>query len=219
MTCRTMLSLGVYVLGAGDAEERRQVQAHLPTCRVCQDQLERLAPLPGLLADVPPSMRPITDIRPVAGIRPGEGRPSAIRRCVGRQWLRAAAAVCLAAAAGILTGLWLAPASTAHQAAATIVLTGSNQASHITATARLTATSWGTSIELRLSGLPLNVVCRLIVRSRAGTTEVGGVWDAWRDESIDVPASVAWRPSGIASLEVLTATRKLVTINAPRRPG
>ncbi|HET7016432.1 MAG TPA: zf-HC2 domain-containing protein [Streptosporangiaceae bacterium] len=220
MICRTMLSLGVYVLGAADAEERRRVQAHLPNCRACQAELARIAPLPGLLASVPPRLRPNPDIRPAATIRPSPQPRSTIRRrAAGGQWWRAAAAACAAAAAGVLTGFWLAPGNTPHPDAAGIVLTGIDRASHVSATARLTATSWGTSIELRLKGVPRDVLCRLIVRSRTGATEVGGVWDAWRDGAIEVPASVAWQPSGIASLQVVTATRRLVTIDAHHAPG
>jgi len=208
-----MLSLGVYVLGAADADERRRVQAHLPTCRACQAELARIAPLPALLANVPPHMRPASGGGLVTGIGPRHGRRNAsTRRGAGAQWWRAPAAACVAAVAGVLTGLWLAPGGVAHPAAAGTLLTGSDRASHVSATARLTPTTWGTSIELRLSGVPRNVVCRLIVRSRTGVTEVGGVWDAWRDGPIEVPGSVAWRPGGIASLEVVTATRKLVTL-------
>jgi hypothetical protein len=220
MICQTMLSLGVYVLGAADAEERRRVQAHLPTCRACQAELARIAPLPALLANVPPILRPNPDARPVTVTGPRHGtRRARDRRNAGGQWWRAAAAACVAAAAGVLTGLWLASAGTPQPAAAGIVLTGSDRALHVSATARLTATSWGTSIELWLRGVPRDVVCRLIVRSRSGVAEVGGVWNAWRDGPIVVPGSVAWRPSGIASLQVVTATRKLVTIDARRAPG
>jgi hypothetical protein len=84
----------------------------------------------------------------------------------------------------------------------------------VSATAALTATSWGTSIQLNLRGLPRNVRCRLIVHSRAGATEVSGVWDAWSEGPISVPASADWRPSDIASLEVATPARTLVTISA-----
>jgi hypothetical protein len=87
---------------------------------------------------------------------------------------------------------------------------------HVSATAVLTATSWGTSIQLRVRGAPLNVPCRLIARSRAGATEVTGVWDAWRDGPITVPASVGWRPSDIASLRVATTAKTLVTIAVER---
>jgi hypothetical protein len=122
-----------------------------------------------------------------------------------------------AALIGGAGGYWLAHPGTAARPAATIVLVGANRATHVTATAALTGTSWGTSIELRLSGLPVNVQCRLIVHSRSGAAEISGVWDAWRDGPISVPASAEWRPSDIASLQVTTATRSLVTISAARK--
>src|SRR5206468_5696581 len=58
MTCQTAVSLGVYVLGAADTSERLRVEAHLPGCAACRAELARLAPLPGLLARVPPDLRP-----------------------------------------------------------------------------------------------------------------------------------------------------------------
>jgi Putative zinc-finger len=143
-----------------------------------------------------------------------------------RTWRAAAMAASVAAIAGAAGGFWLAPRAASHQPA-TVTLSGANPALHVTATAALTATSWGTSIQLRVDGLPLNVPCRLIVRSRTGATEVTGVWDAWRTGPITVPASAGWLPSDIASLRVATTARNLVTIigrpaaspdNRPRQP-
>lgn len=138
-----------------------------------------------------------------------------MRRPPGRPWRAVAAAVCLAAAAGLAVGFWLAPTGGARQPAG-IVLSGANPALHVSATAVLTASSWGTIIQLRLRGAPLNVPCRLIVRSRAGAIEVAGVWDAWRDGPISVPASAGWRLSDIASLQVATPAKTLLTISARR---
>jgi hypothetical protein len=239
MSCKIMLSLGVYVLGAADAGERARVETHLPGCPACQAELARLAPLPGLLAGVPGEMRAAGALpgegdglpRPaIAGGQPtpartggqprplpagGQPRPARTRGRPGRRWAAVAAcgavAACVAAAAGVAGGFWLAPAGPAARQA-TVTLSGANPATHMSATAALTATSWGTSIRLRLRGLPLNVPCRLIVRSRTGATEVAGVWDAWRDGPISVPASAGWQPAGIASLEVATPAKTLVTI-------
>jgi hypothetical protein len=249
MTCQMMMSLGVYVLGAADAEESRRVQAHLPGCLACRAELALLTPLPGALARVPEDMlaawrhqdraaghRPHGDagqrldrstVRPpgpAAGQSPpvssrgrsaparsrGRSAPARSRGRSARTWRAAAIAASVAAAAA--GAFWLAPRAANHRPA-TVTLSGANPARHVTATAALTATSWGTSIELRVDGLPLNVPCRLIVRSRAGATEVTGVWDAWRAGPITVPASAGWRPSDIASLQVATAARGLVTIS------
>jgi len=301
MTCQMMMSLGVYVLDAADAEESRRVQAHLPGCATCRAELALLRPLPGLLARVPgealtaephqgraagehqgqaasqrlgqaageprqgrvagehqrqaaePRLGRVAGERlgRVAGQRLGRAagvprqrrvagqrqRQAAGRRADGsaalapgrgagrsaqftsrerspRTWRAVAAAAAVAAIAGAAGGFWLAPRAASHRPA-TVTLSGANPALHVTATAALTATSWGTSIELRVDGLPLNVPCRLIVRSRAGATEITGVWDAWRTGPITVPASAGWLPSDIGSLRVATTTRNLVTISVP----
>jgi len=56
------------------------------------------------------------------------------------------------------------------------------------------------------------VRCRLVVRAKDGETETAGVWDAWREGPINVPASAGWRPSDIASLQIVAGHRTLVTI-------
>jgi hypothetical protein len=210
MICQMKVSLGVYVLGAADAAEHARVEAHLPGCPVCRAELARLRPLPGLLALVPDGML-------VAGGPTGQPVRAEPGGRLGRSGRAAVLAACVAAAAGTAGGLWLA-AKDGGQRPATITLTAANPATHVTATAALMATSWGTSIQLRLRGVPLNVPCRLIVRSRAGATEVTGVWDAWRGGPISVPASADWRLSDIASLQITAAGKALMTISAGHRP-
>ena len=97
--------------------------------------------------------------------------------------------------------------------AAVLTFAGTDSATHVSATATLTATSWGSSIQLQVSGLPENVDCRLVVRSLTGRTEVSGVWDAWAKGPVTIPGSASWLPSDIASLQVTTADRNLVTIS------
>ena len=212
MKCPMMVSLGVYVLGAASSAERRQLEAHLPGCQECQGELRRLAPLPGLLAGLPqgitdPSLSPGRQARPPMPSRPLK-RVRA-RRGTGPRWAVAAAA-CLAAAAG--GGLWLSSGDTGPQPTV-LTRSGSNPATHVAATATLTATSWGTSIELQVSGLPENVDCHLVVHSRSGRDEESGVWDAWAKGPVRIPASASWLPSDIASLQVTTSAESLVTIS------
>ena len=230
MSCQMMMSLGVYVLGAADAGERARVEAHLPGCPACQAELMRLAPLPGLLADVPGDLRPQGTLPGAAAGRVASARtrgrpqqrwpvaavaPAGTGARPGRRWRVAAVAASAVAVAGAAGGFWLAGTGTGTAPRpATVTLSGANPAMRVSATAALTTTSWGTSIQLHLRGLPLNVPCRLIVHSRTGATEVSGVWDAWSDGPISVPASADWRPSDIASLEVATPARTLMTISA-----
>jgi hypothetical protein len=208
MTCPMMMSLGVYVLGAADSAERRRLEAHLPGCQECQAELRRLAPLPGLLAGLPESVRgasrsPVRQAgQPRRGLAHGRAR---------RRWtVAAAAAACLAA--GVTGGLWLSSGVGGSQATA-LTFTGANAATHVAATATVTATSWGSSIKLQVSGLPENVECRLVVRSQNGRTEVSGAWDAWAKGPVSIPGSASWLPADIASLEVTTSAERLVTMS------
>jgi hypothetical protein len=217
MKCLMMVSLGVYVLGAASDAERRQLEAHLRGCQECQEELRRLAPLPGLLAGLPQGSAdsPLSPGRRARSPKPSrlatQSRPPGRARAQRGTRLRwaVAAAACLAAAAG--GGLWLS-AGTAGPQPTVLTRSGADPATHVAATATLTATSWGTSIELQVSGLPENVDCRLVVHSRNGRDEVSGVWDAWAKGPVSIPASASWLPSDIASLQVTTSARSLITI-------
>jgi hypothetical protein len=52
MTCTHTSTLGVYLLGALEPEERSHFEGHLSGCDVCRTELVRLAPLPGLLNQI-----------------------------------------------------------------------------------------------------------------------------------------------------------------------
>lgn len=237
MNCAMSVHLGVYALGAADAAERMLVETHLATCRECRAELARLEPLPGLLARVPLSLlaadspparlpgqaaaavhpAPAGSSAPagrslVARVRAGKGRIEGGR---AMRWRALTAAAAAGAAVGAAVGFWLAQPG-ASPAPAAVTLSGANPATHVRVTVTLTATSWGTSIQLMARGLPLNVPCRLIVRSRTGETEVTGVWDAWSAGPVTIPASAGVRPADIASLRVATPSRNLVTVTVRR---
>jgi hypothetical protein len=159
----------------------------------------------------------------VVGPLPGRRGPARLRGYFRRPVRAAAAAASVAVAAGFALGYALMPASTgvpvsAKPPAASETFTGTNSATHVVATAALTPTSWGTSIQLLLRGIPQNVECRLVAHSRTGATEVTGVWDAWSEGPVSVPASAGWRVADIVSLQVVTGTKTLVTISTRGRP-
>jgi Putative zinc-finger len=237
MTCGMSVHLGVYALGAADAAERALVQTHLASCPACRAELARLEPLSGLLAQVPPSLlaanappaqlpgpaaaathsspagRPVpAGGSAVARVPAGKGR---IQRGRAMPWRALAATASAAAAVGAAGGFWLAQPGPSPAPGA-ITLSGANPATHVRVTVTLTGTSWGTSIRLVARGLPLNVSCRLIIRSRTGATEVTGVWDAWSAGPVTVPASAGVRPADIASLRVATTSKNLVTVTVRR---
>lgn len=245
MTCVVTPSLGVYVLGAAGAEERRAIEEHLPGCRACREELARLSPLPGLLSCVPVDEVPaglsgaaIRGLRPegAAGAVPEEGTSAPVRQRLGRarRW-RVPGLVAAAAAIGVAIGFVAAPgggdsagagpaggAAAARPgggggAASVVMFTGSDQATHVQGTAALTSTSWGSTIDLWLHGRLLGTRCELVVRSRTGGREVAGSWNAWGAGWVVVPASTGWEPSQIASLQVQTSSGELVTMTSAGR--
>lgn len=209
-----MMSLGVYVLGAADRAERRRLEAHLPSCQECQTELGRLAPLPGLLAGIPESVRAVAP-PPGRLTSPPRHQTEPPRRAGGwargrARWrLAVPAAACLVG--GVISGVWFA-FGLGGPAPAMVTLTGANAATHVSATATLTATSWGSSIQLQVSGLPENVECHLVVRTQNGSSEIAGAWDAWQKGPVSIPASASWLPSDIASIQVTTPAKSLLTM-------
>jgi hypothetical protein len=235
MSCEQVRELACELaIGIADGQQRDAALRHAAACPGCRRLVAELSSVADELLLLAPSREPPPGFaaRTVAGIsRPAAAAvpapmpdpvPSPGRRArpPGRALARggtrsrwAAAAACLAAASAG-GGLWLSSGAGGPQPGA-VTLTGTNPATHVSATAVLTATPWGTSIVLRVRGLPQNVECRLVVRSRGGGTEVSGAWDAWRDGPVSIPASASWLPSDIASLQVTTPARSLVTISVP----
>ena len=132
MTCPMMMSLGVYVLGAADPAERRRLEAHLPGCQECLAELRRLAPLPGLLAGIPESVR----AAPQAPGRQAVPPRRAQARGRTRRHLAVAAAACLAA--GVTGGVWLWSGS-GERPATRLTFAGTDSATRVSATATVTA--------------------------------------------------------------------------------
>jgi hypothetical protein len=217
MNCAVTMSLSAYVLGGADAREQLLLADHIPGCPECSEELARLEPIAGLLARLPSAMVPgRVPPRPAAG-------PRGLTRLLPRAW-QATALTAAALVVGLAAGFSLAAPGTspsarpgANAAAAQGVrFSGANPAAHMRATAVLTATSWGTRIELQLSGAPRNKQCSLIVVTRAGASEQAGIWSAWSDGPINVPASASWHLYDITRLTIVAGSQTLATLTASR---
>lgn len=192
MTCTHTSTLGVYLLGALEPEDRSTFEAHLSDCDACRMELVRLAPLPGLLnqitladfEDVPevprtgpiePTM-PVTEVPPVPAVeltRPvvidaPVPEPTRTPRSRRRYWqLATAAAVVVVLTVGGVVGYQAlnGPASTEHETvtwSATDVETGAH------ADVELAHRSWGTQVRVWMSNMPAGRRCKLVVQARSG---------------------------------------------------
>lgn len=221
-SCIETVSLGAYVLGALEPGERADFEGHLAGCPVCQAELIRLAPLPGLLHqvtpedfadldeadEVTPEGEPIEPPLPVA-----DGRSRARRR---RYWLVAAAAVIalLVGIGGVLG--YQAMTRPPAQAVSSVTWTAQDPKSGMRADAQLIDHSWGTEVLLRLDDSPSGKPCKLVVRDRGGAHQVAGWWTSAYHPQDVIPGSTSLPLHDIARLQIVTDDDQvLVDIPAP----
>jgi Putative zinc-finger len=204
MTCLQTVSLGAYVLGALDAAERIEIEEHLRDCALCRDELVRLSPLPGLLAQV--SLDDVLAAEPP--IRPAEATPPAKPSRFRRRTLATVAAVAL-----LVTGVGLAGRVVVNDdSTTTATWSTSTDASGITATADLVDRGWGTDIELTMDDLPARARCRLIVVGSDGRIETAGWWTTGYAAQAEVPASTSIESDAIERMEIRAGSRVLAVL-------
>lgn len=229
----TKISLGVYVLGAIDPGERALVDAHLPTCRDCRDELAGLAGIPALLARVNPE-----EIERIAAEEPvrtaTEPPPELIGTVVSMAAARrrrslwryvASAAAVVAVAGGVFGGLVASrgavPATPAIAfdpgAKSWETVNGTSTSGDVSATINYGATRWGTVLAAKVEGIPVGTTCELYVVHNDGTRTWATDWTTANDEgsvwywgAMDMPGT----NKGIASFEVTEGAKVLVKIAA-----
>jgi hypothetical protein len=214
MTCPRTIALGAYVLGALDREERCELEAHLDTCAICRDELDRLAPLPGLLSRL--SVEEAEELGapepdPAQRLAPLEGALAEVARVRRRSRLVrvAAAAAVLAVAAVIAAGN---PLLGDGDGGAPAPLTASafDARTGVEGVAELSSRPWGTRVRLRLTGVRPGERCRLVARGEGGRAEVAATWRAGYLGTADVPGAVAIPTDRLATLDVIGAGDRLL---------
>jgi hypothetical protein len=172
VTCdETTLALGAYVLGALEPVERRQVREHLSTCPACAAEAADLAGLPALLDRVRPEDWQAAPVTPSPELfdRISAAATAEDRRLHLRRWLVAAAAVLVLLAGGVGTAVW---AGWGRDPVHTVVA----GAVHMSVRARDDTN--GTTLDVRVAGLPPRENCRLVVVDDRGDRHEAGEWVA-----------------------------------------
>jgi hypothetical protein len=219
VNCIHTVSLGAYLLGSLEPGERSSFERHLGDCRICRDELVRLAPLPGLLGQVD-----LADLQqpheaatwqqaaapPLDPKLEPERAPDAPHP---RRRLALAAAgvlVVLLIVAGVLVPRLL--EGTASPAVAPVTWSASDQTTGAEATAAMAKQPWGTEVQIKLNGVPPGLRCKLVVHDQSGRSEVGGWWGTSYTEGEQIPASTSFSADQIDYLEVVADMRVLVTL-------
>jgi hypothetical protein len=227
-------SLGVYVLGAIDPAERAEVDAHLPACSRCRDEVAALAGLPALLGRI--SEEQISQVAepPEELLDSLLAAAAAERRNPRRHWAFLAVAAVFVLIVGVLAGGLLipdtrqpaaAPPSTPSPPAATPTWTpGLEQTSatdpltRVSAWVGMQAEEWGTALTVRLKGAPPGVRCRLFAVAKDGRRDAAGGWRVQYGGYEDVEefhGSTMISRGDLAGFEIMTTDhRRLVRIPA-----
>jgi predicted anti-sigma-YlaC factor YlaD len=223
MTCHdTTMSLGVYLLGALDAAEHADVEAHLDSCAACRAELAQLEGLPALLSrltidDVSAEPLALPDelferVAARARAEDAQREPSHLVRY--RRLTAVAAAVVVLAAGGVS---WAALHSSPARAPQAISLP--EQSPHVghhrgvTMSVTLAAQATGTGLNVTVSGLPKDEHCRLIAIAKDGSRDVAGRWDALYSGWAQQTGSTKIPQSQLSQLVLLgTGGKNLVTV-------
>lgn len=231
MTCPRTVALGAYVLGALEREERARLEEHLETCAICREELDRLAPLPGLLSRLTLDEAEVleaTELVPLAGALPPAPAHSAapleralfaVARERRRSRLMRASAVAAAlvlAAVALVGGPLL--DDDGGDGPAPLTAAASDLQTGVHGSAELTREPWGTRVELSLAGVRPGEHCRLVARAVGGRTEVAATWRAGYLGTAEVPGAVAIPADRLASLDVVTADDR-VLVRMPVMPN
>ena len=234
------ISLGVYVLGAIDPAERALVDAHLATCRDCRDELAGLAGLPALLARVSTEEAvalATSGSYPAAAGEAAEPPRELLATVLDltaarrrrRRWREAGIGVAAAAviAVGVLGGLRLgsSPAPLANVAQGQAALyngpangpmeTVTGKSAGMAATVSYSPMGWGTQVDVKVSGIPVDTNCQLWAIDANGNRFLVGSWITDNNEgNVWYPGSV-WLPSkDVTAFQVTVGRGQAIQITA-----
>jgi len=198
----TRMLIGAYVLGGLSETDRRTLEAHLPACDECRDELARSAPLTGLLR-----RGALTVERPALNHVP-PGRPARRRH----RFLLVAAALLVVVALGV--GLLLRPGPR-HQPDGPTVAFSAATGYAVSGRATLVARPWGTSVRIALANLPAQGLFTLRVASADGRTDPACTWAATPTATAAVTGGTSLH---VAKIHTITVVDEQGHILATARP-
>lgn len=223
-------SLGVYVLGAIEPAERAEVDAHLPACSMCRDEVAALAGLPALLGRI--SEEQISQVAkpPPALLEQLLAKAAAERPNRRRQWLSLALAAVFVLVVGALVGALLTPGSggslpppiagsppkVTTSAPVTPQMeerSAMDPVTKVEAWVGVEKEEWGTALTVRLRGAPKGARCKLYAVAANGHRDTAGAWQYGSRDYEEFHGSTMIARADLSQLEVvLTNGRPLVTI-------
>jgi hypothetical protein len=217
--------LGVYVLGAIDPAGRALLEVHLAWCHGCREELAGLASLPALLGRV--SAAEAGGLaRDEAGWDsygrlPAESLPRLLDQTVRirsqRRWRGvavAAAALAIVASGSVTVQRVLSPAGSSESSQVSWkTVSARNHLTLASATVDYGPETWGTGMDVHISGIPAGTVCQVWVTNSRGQETAAGSWTVARGhQDVWYPASASFRASDVRGFDITAGGKTLVTV-------
>ncbi|GAC1326707.1 MAG: zf-HC2 domain-containing protein [Mycobacteriales bacterium] len=199
----TWIALGAYLLGSLDPRDRAEVDAHLPQCPSCREELGRLAALPGLLGRLSAAEARAGSAEPSPNLLPrllagASAQRRSDRRRLGVWRAMAVAAGVAAVAAGVVA---LAPAAARPGKPVTVAAGVTVQGS-----GSLEPRPWGTQVRLDVRGLPQAERYTAYAVGRDGRREVAASWAATAGGRAKVDGATGIARVDLDRVEVVTSS-------------
>lgn len=229
--------LGAYVLDTLDPDERRDVDAHLAECEICQADVVELEAVKNVLEDIPPEALlvhgpPDADLVLQRTLRQVRAEVATeVSSAARRRWVPAVAAAAVLAAgvlgAGVAVGRGTAPESVAQvppSASPTVsplppgtrTETTVDPSTNVRITARVVPAAGWVRVNAAVAGIPAGENCRLVVVGSGGEREIAGGWvvsKAGEQNGTTLDGSAAVAIDKVVAVEVQnTAGKTFVTL-------
>ncbi|TDX04055.1 anti-sigma factor [Kribbella sp. VKM Ac-2566] len=230
MTCPQADAIGLYVLGGLDTDERLEMERHIRACASCQDAVQQVAHLPGVLHSLtledvvalqlddadPGEWQPLSissapaSLPKAANVVPGDSSITRLRRASTRTLLAATAAVVLVVAGGLIGRQISDDPASPPQAEGGVTWSATDGVGGIDTQVQLSSRSWGTDIQIHMNDLAPGQRCMLVVYTRSGQSEATGWWTTSNIPEADVPASSSFALSDITRVDVVKADQTIL---------
>ena len=201
-----------YVLGALEPHERVEFERHLHECDLCRDEVQLVAAIPGLLAQIDPTLSGDPEAQPritAAAVNRAATDLAKLER-TGRRW-RAAALALTAGAAGLVLTVVVDGGSESRHTPTRLAIEGGGPGE-----VEVEERGWGTEISVELTGLPTSDVLELWAVDSAGEWTIAATWNALDHGRVAVSGAAAVATPDLA--EVVVTSRDRATIVLRARP-
>jgi len=214
------LDVGAYVLGILDQADRERFEAHLAGCPGCAAEVDELAGLEPLLAE-------LAAAGPVESGPAARPSPQLLDSLVGevastRRKARTRRLALVAAAAVLIVGgpaaTWALSQQDPQPAVAVQQFTATDPGTGVSATVGVTPKKWGSEISLALSNVTGPQNCDLIAVSAKGERQTVSTWavppTGYGTDALRTTGGAGLTPSDIDHFEIRTldGQRLLVTV-------